>query len=320
MAQTESTMPALGLAAADFHLPDVVSGATVGLDSFAGKRALLVMFISRHCPYVQHVKHELARLGKDYAGEALGIVAISPNYVVQYPDDAPELLKEMAAELGLNYPICYDETQEAAKAYDAACTPDFFLFDAQRRLVYRGQLDGARPRNDVPVTGADLRAAIDAVLGGEPVNPQQRPSVGCNIKWKPEAPRRQHPTRDVDVRGGERARGRPGESRYAPFGSWRRWSTLQHRDNRIARSPPRLFARSASPPSRAANSSCPSLRFLGHLNFGGRSGEERQERLPRHGADGTLDPAGRQRTVRRRQLGQGLLFGRWQRPSVRASR
>ena len=185
MAQTESTMPALGLAAANFHLPDVVSGATVGLDSFAGKRALLVMFISRHCPYVQHVKHELARLGKDYAGEALGMVAISPNYVVQYPDDAPELLKEMAAELGLNYPICYDETQEAAKAYDAACTPDFFLFDAQRRLVYRGQLDSARPRNDVPVTGADLRAAIDAVLGGEPVNPQQRPSVGCNIKWKP---------------------------------------------------------------------------------------------------------------------------------------
>src|ERR1039457_5178230 len=158
MAQTESTMPALGLAAANFHLPDVVSGATVGLDSFAGKRALLVMFISRHCPYVQHVKHELARLGKDYAGEALGIVAISPNYVVQYPDDAPELLKEMAAELGLNYPICYDETQEAAKAYDAACTPDFFLFDAQRRLVYRGQLDSARPRNDVPGTGAGLWA------------------------------------------------------------------------------------------------------------------------------------------------------------------
>jgi len=185
MAQTESIMPALGRPAADFHLPDVVSGATVSRDSFAGKRALLVMFISRHCPYVQHVKHELARLGKDYAGAPLGIVAISTNYVVEYPDDAPERLREMAAELGLNYAICYDETQAVAKAYDAACTPDFFLFDENRRLVYRGQLDGARPRNEVPVTGADLRAAIDAVLAGRPVNPQQRPSVGCNIKWKP---------------------------------------------------------------------------------------------------------------------------------------
>jgi peroxiredoxin len=184
MAQTESTMPALATPAADFHLPDVVSGATVGLDSFAGKPALLVMFISRHCPYVQHVKHELARLGKDYAGRPLGIVAISSNYVAQYPDDAPERLREMAAELDLNYPICYDESQEVAKAYDAACTPDFFLFDEHRRLVYRGQLDGARPRNDVPVTGADLRAAIDAVLAGRAVNPEQRPSVGCNIKWK----------------------------------------------------------------------------------------------------------------------------------------
>jgi peroxiredoxin len=185
MSQTESTMPELGIPAADFHLPDVVSGATVSLDSFAGKQALLVMFISRHCPYVQHVKHELARLGKDYADKALGVVAISSNYVAQYPDDAPERLKEMAAELGLNYPICYDETQAVAKAYGAACTPDFFLFDRNRRLVYRGQLDGARPRNEVRVTGADLRAAIDAVLSGQPVNPRQRPSVGCNIKWKP---------------------------------------------------------------------------------------------------------------------------------------
>ena len=184
MSQTESTMPALGTPAADFHLPDVVSGETVGLATFAGKRALLVMFISRHCPYVQHVKHELARLGKDYAAGALGIVAISSNYVALYPDDAPARLQEMAAELGLNYPICYDETQEVAKAYDAACTPDFFLFDENRRLGYRGQLDGARPRNDIPVTGADLRTAIDAVLAGRAGNPQQRPSVGCNIKWK----------------------------------------------------------------------------------------------------------------------------------------
>jgi peroxiredoxin len=184
MSRTESTMAPLGTAAAGFQLPDVVSGATVSLGSFAGKQALLVMFISRHCPYVQHVKHELARLGKDYAGQPLGIVAISSNYVEQYPDDAPERLKEMAAELGLNYPICYDQTQDVARAYHAACTPDFFLFDAHRRLVYRGQLDGARPRNDVPVTGGDLRAAIDAVLGGRPVSPEQRPSLGCNIKWR----------------------------------------------------------------------------------------------------------------------------------------
>jgi peroxiredoxin len=184
MAQTESTMTPLGLPAPDFQLPDVVSGATFRRDSF-GQRALLVMFISRHCPYVQHIKHELARLGKDYAGRPLGIVAISSNYVPQYPDDAPERLREMAAELGLNFPICYDETQAVAKAYDAACTPDFFLYDEHRQLVYRGQLDSARPKNDAPVTGADLRAAIDAVLAGQPVNPQQRPSVGCNIKWKP---------------------------------------------------------------------------------------------------------------------------------------
>jgi peroxiredoxin len=185
MAQTESTMAPLGLPAPDFQLPDVVSGATVSRDSFAGRKALLVMFISRHCPYVQHIKHELARIGKDYAGRPLGIVAISSNYVPQYPDDAPDRLREMAAELDLNFPICYDESQAVAKAYDAACTPDFFLYDDDRRLAYRGQLDGARPKNNEPVTGADLRTAIDAVLAGQPVNPQQRPSVGCNIKWKP---------------------------------------------------------------------------------------------------------------------------------------
>ena len=185
MAQTESTMVGLGTPAPDFALPDVVSGRTVRLADFARKKALLVMFISRHCPYVQHVKHELARLGRDYAGQPLGIAAISSNYIIQYPEDAPDHLREMAAELDLNYPICYDESQAVAKAYDAACTPDFFLYGADRRLVYRGQLDGARPRNDLPVTGADLRAAIDAVLASQPVNAQQRPSVGCNIKWKP---------------------------------------------------------------------------------------------------------------------------------------
>jgi peroxiredoxin len=185
LARTESIMPGLGTPAADFELPDVAPGRNVSLSDFADKKALLVMFISRHCPYVQHVKYELARLGKDYAAKPLGIVGISSNYVVQYPDDAPERLKEMAAELALNYPLCYDETQQVAKAYEAACTPDFFLYDDSRRLVYRGQLDGSRPANGVPVTGADLRAAIDAVLAGRTVSPEQRPSVGCNIKWKP---------------------------------------------------------------------------------------------------------------------------------------
>lgn len=182
---TESTMLGLGTPAPDFQLPDVVSGRMVRLKDFAGAKALLVMFISRHCPYVQHVKHEFARLGKDYSGKPLGMVAISPNYIVQYPDDAPDRLREMAAELEFNFPVCYDETQEIAKAYEAACTPDFFLFDESRRLVYRGRLDGSRPSNGVPVTGSDLRAAIDAVLSDQPVNPQQRPSAGCNIKWKP---------------------------------------------------------------------------------------------------------------------------------------
>ena len=185
MALTESIMPELGRIAPDFRLPDVVSGGTISLADFADRKGLLVMFISRHCPYVQHVKHELARLGKDYRTRPLGIVAISPNYVVQHPDDAPDRLREMAAELDLNFPILYDETQEVAKAYDAACTPDFFLFDDRRHLVYRGQLDGSRPSNGVPVTGADLRAAIEAVLASQPVSPNQLPSAGCNIKWKP---------------------------------------------------------------------------------------------------------------------------------------
>ncbi|MFN7993162.1 MAG: thioredoxin family protein [Bryobacteraceae bacterium] len=185
MARTESTMVGLETPAHDFQLPDVISGRTVSLADFAGHKALLVMFISRHCPYVQHVKHELARLGEDYSGKPLGIVAISSNYVPDYPDDAPERLCEMAAELGLSYPLCYDESQEVAKAYQAACTPDFFLYGEDRKLIYRGQLDGSRPRNGVPVTGVDLRAAIDAALAGRPVDPAQRPSLGCNIKWKP---------------------------------------------------------------------------------------------------------------------------------------
>jgi len=185
MALTASTMLSLATQAPDFHLPDVVSGQTISLSTFAQKKALLVMFICRHCPFVKHVKEELAQLGKDYINKGLGIVAISTNDAKNYPDDAPELLKAMAIELDFNFPFCYDESQETAKAYTAACTPDFFLFDAKQQLVYRGQLDESRPSNGKPVTGADLRAAIDAVLADKPVAGEQKPSIGCNIKWKP---------------------------------------------------------------------------------------------------------------------------------------
>ncbi len=174
----------LGTAAPDFQLPDVVSGRTVNLADFAGKRGLLVMFICRHCPYVKHVQKELARIGEDYANQPLGIVAISSNDAQSHPQDAPDSLREMAVELGFTFPYCFDETQEVARAYDAACTPDFFLFGEDRRLVYRGQLDESRPRNEIPVTGKDLRAAIDAVLQGKPVSAEQKPSLGCNIKWR----------------------------------------------------------------------------------------------------------------------------------------
>ncbi|MBW4562184.1 MAG: thioredoxin family protein [Mojavia pulchra JT2-VF2] len=185
MVLTASTMLPLGTIAPDFHLPEVVSFKTISLSTFADKKALLVMFICRHCPFVKHIKEQLALLGKDYFNSDLGIVAISANDVKNYPDDAPELLKEMATELGLQFPLCYDETQETAKAYTAACTPDFFVFNGARKLVYRGQLDDSRPSNGKPVTGADLRAAIEAVLAGKPVQDEQKPSIGCNIKWKP---------------------------------------------------------------------------------------------------------------------------------------
>ncbi|HEY9603733.1 MAG TPA: thioredoxin family protein [Allocoleopsis sp.] len=185
MALTPSTMLPLGTQAPDFQLLDVVSGKSISLDTFAGKPALLVMFICRHCPFVKHVQAELAQIGKDYADSNLGIVAISANDAANYPDDAPDKLKQMATELGFTFPFCYDESQEMAKAYTAACTPDFFLFDRDRKLVYRGQLDDSRPSNSQPVTGKDLRAAIDAVLAHSTVSSDQKPSIGCNIKWKP---------------------------------------------------------------------------------------------------------------------------------------
>jgi peroxiredoxin len=185
MARTPSTMLPLGTLAPDFSLPDVVTGDSVSLATFAGSKALLVMFICQHCPFVIHVKPELAKIGHDYVAKGVGIVAISANDAVKYPQDDPDHLKAMAQDLSLNYPLCYDASQAVAQAYQAACTPDFFLFDGELKLVYRGQLDSSRPGNEDPVTGADLRAAMDAVLVGQPISTEQTPSIGCNIKWKP---------------------------------------------------------------------------------------------------------------------------------------
>ncbi|UCF40006.1 MAG: thioredoxin family protein [Gemmatimonadota bacterium] len=185
MVATPSTMLELGTPIPDFALPNVVDGRKVTPRDFEGKRALLVMFICNHCPYVKHVKDELTRLGRDYRSRDVGIVAINSNDVAKYPDDGPEQMKALALSEGWWFPFLLDEAQSVARAFKAACTPDFFLFDGEGRLAYRGQLDASRPRNDVPVTGADLRAALDAVLGGEPVPAEQVPSLGCNIKWKP---------------------------------------------------------------------------------------------------------------------------------------
>jgi peroxiredoxin len=184
MAKTSPMLP-LGTTAPPFALHDVVSGQRYSLDSFVAKTGLLAMFICRHCPYVVHVEQELARLGRDYRDASLGIIAISSNDPINYPDDAPPQLKEMALRLGFTFPFCHDETQEVAKAYRAACTPEFYLFDRDRCLAYHGQLDESRPGNNKPVTGHDLRSAIHAVLAGKPIDGTQRPSIGCGIKWKP---------------------------------------------------------------------------------------------------------------------------------------
>lgn len=175
---------ALGTQAPDFKLPDVSSGKEFSLKDFEGERALMVVFICRHCPYVQHVKKALAQLGKDYEGKSVQIVAISSNDATAYPEDAPESLKEMAAEEGFTFPFLYDESQAVAKAYTAKATPDTFIFDGAQKLVYRGQFDDTRPKGDKEATGADVRAVLDAVLAGQPVPADQKPAIGCSIKWK----------------------------------------------------------------------------------------------------------------------------------------
>lgn len=180
----ESTMLELGTVAPPFSLPDSVSGKSVSLEEYQGKKGLLVVFISNHCPYVKLLKKELARYASDYQAKGVGVVAIGSNDVENYPDDSPEKMKEDAKEFGYTFPYLFDESQEVAKAYKAACTPDFFLFDEKMKLYYRGQFDDARPKNEIPPTGRDLREATDLLLDGKAAPELQKPSIGCNIKWK----------------------------------------------------------------------------------------------------------------------------------------
>ena len=184
MAFTESTMLELGTEAPAFSLPDTVSGNTISLDDVATDKGTVVMFTCNHCPYVIHVNEEIVRLAKDYQAKGVGFVAISSNDVEHYPADSPDKMKVLAEQEGYTFPYLYDQSQAVARAYDAACTPDFYLFDGNRKLVYRGRLDDSRPNSGKPLTGKDLRAAIDAVLAGDAVSEVQYPSGGCNIKWK----------------------------------------------------------------------------------------------------------------------------------------
>jgi len=184
MALTYSTMLALGTTAPDFHLKDVVTNLDISLETFKAYKILLVMFVCKHCPYVVHVKDEILRVARDFSEQDLSVVAISSNDAEAYPDDSPENLKQFAIDNSLPFILCYDPTQNVAKDYGAACTPDFFVFDRGRTLVYRGQLDDSRPGNNVPLTGHDLRNAIDAALADKPQSSDQKPSVGCNIKWR----------------------------------------------------------------------------------------------------------------------------------------
>jgi peroxiredoxin len=184
MARTPSNMWALGTKAPDFALPNTIDNKTYSFDNISGKNGTVVMFICNHCPYVVHVMEGITALANDYQNRGIGFIAISSNDVVNYPDDDPSLMKETAKKYGFSFPYLYDETQDVAKAYDAACTPDFYLFDAEKTLVYRGQMDSSRPKNELPVTGKDLRTALDAMLSGKTIDTLQKPSLGCNIKWK----------------------------------------------------------------------------------------------------------------------------------------
>jgi peroxiredoxin len=184
MVQTASVMLSLGTSAPDFQLPDP-QGKVVSLADFRSSPALLVVFMCNHCPYVKHVASGLALLAREYQARGVAVVGINSNNWQEYPDDSPDKMRDEIRIRGYTFPYLIDETQEVAKAYSAACTPDFFLFGKDRKLVYRGQMDSSRPGNDIPVTGQDLRAALDAVLAGKPVSPKQKPSLGCNIKWKP---------------------------------------------------------------------------------------------------------------------------------------
>ena len=184
MARTPSTMLPLGTAAPPFALPDTVSGKTLSLEQLRGAQATVILFICNHCPYVKHVNAELVRLARDYQPRGVGFAAISANDAGNYPEDAPEKMQQAARELGYPFPYLYDESQDVARAYQAACTPDLYLFDRTLKCVYRGQLDDSRPNNGRPVTGRDLRAALDALVHNRPVPAEQKPSVGCNIKWR----------------------------------------------------------------------------------------------------------------------------------------
>lgn len=183
MVRTASTMLPLGTEAPSFSLPDF-DGKQVSRDDFRGKRGLLVIFMCNHCPYVKHVAPELAKIADEYQAQGLGVVGISSNDVATHPDDSPEMMKKEAAEQGYHFPYLYDESQGVAKAYHAACTPDFYVFDADMKLVYRGQMDETRPKQGAAPHGSDLRAALDAMLAGKPLPEPQKPSIGCNIKWK----------------------------------------------------------------------------------------------------------------------------------------
>jgi len=184
MARTPSTMVSLSTKAPGFLLPDTVSGKQLSLFNIKGEAATMIMFICNHCPYVKHVNAELVKLGNDYKIKGIGFVAINSNDVINHPEDSPGLMTQVAKQLKYPFPYLYDESQETAKAYDAACTPDFFIYDKDLRLVYRGQLDDSRPGNEIPVTGKDIRQALDCIINNEPVPQEQRPSIGCNIKWK----------------------------------------------------------------------------------------------------------------------------------------